>query len=441
MDIERVVKSYNDFLVRFGINSQEEEPVWCLKTANSWYNFTSSPDSVQSDFKYQIERLDGDPYGLYLASGTFKKGSIKRVVDKTVGRAEENLKRILEIPLDADYLKYIFHQENAKEAKEIKELEQILHSQSDEGLSGILDTYLKFIKEALGKAKVPYSEVIRSGYGYYVKIFIEVGDQTRIKEIRQFHKILGSFLNDLAGFELFDKQCSDAGTRVTRMEGSYNLKNPVMPRLVYAVESNNQFYRLDDLTKLISQSEKPTYSHSYSNGSSSCGFKEEQITKILKPYWIETQRQNLAMYVAGFLSKADVPWSDVKELIMEIATVCNDDEIAERLSAIKSTYEKAKRGEEVKGYTGLAEILSPDDLEILTSLFSPQKQINPLTVREIMAVEICKERFIVENIAMRGGITMISGDPGAGKTWLILEIARCVILGEPLFNYFETQKK
>lgn len=284
METEKIAKNYRDYILRFNINYEEEEPVWCFKTPESWETLSSLPDDFQSELQYRIERLNGDSYGLYLASGTFRKGSIKRVGDKKVGRTEENLKRILEIPLDADYLKYILDQKGADKKEQIEELEKSLHGKPDDELSHALGIYLKFTKDILEKAKVPYSAIVRSGYGYYVKIFIENGDQTRIKEIRELHKGLVSYINDVAGFELFDKNCTDAGTRVTRIEGSYNLKNPDIPRLVHTVESNNQFYKLDHLIRTIPKREKSTSSHSDSDDHSSWDLKREEIIEILNPH-------------------------------------------------------------------------------------------------------------------------------------------------------------
>lgn len=126
METEKIAKSYKDFILRFNVDCEQEDPVWCWQTSKSWENLSSPPDCFESDLQYQIEQLSGDRYGLYLASGTFKKGSIKRVGDRTVGRTEENLKRILEIPLDADYLHFILHLENQEGKEQIDLLEEIL---------------------------------------------------------------------------------------------------------------------------------------------------------------------------------------------------------------------------------------------------------------------------------------------------------------------------
>lgn len=51
----------------------------------------------------------------------------------------------------------------------------------------------------------------------------------------------------------------------------------------------------------------------------------------------------------------------------------------------------------------------------------------------ILKIDIKKSEFIVENLIPAGCITILSGQPGIGKGWLLLEIARCVGSGNPLF--------
>jgi len=101
--------------------------------------------------------------------------------------------------------------------------------------------------------------------------------------------------------------------------------------------------------------------------------KMNRIIKLLDPYWTEGQRQELSMCLAGYLAKQGIPWGKTEELIIEIAGMCNDVETRQRIASIKSTYEKAEKGKDVKGYSGLREILKPEDLDILTSLFKPKK--------------------------------------------------------------------
>lgn len=101
--------------------------------------------------------------------------------------------------------------------------------------------------------------------------------------------------------------------------------------------------------------------------------KMNHIIKLLEPYWTEGQRQELSMCLAGYLAKQNIPWEETKDSIIEITNRCNDRETRQRIASIKATYEKAKKGKDVKGYSGLKEILKSEDLDKLTSLFKPKK--------------------------------------------------------------------
>jgi len=99
----------------------------------------------------------------------------------------------------------------------------------------------------------------------------------------------------------------------------------------------------------------------------------EKIIQILKPYWNEGHRQELSLCLSGFLSKQGLSWDKTEAIIQRLAYGCGDNEIRQRLASIKSTYNKDKNGHDIKGYSGLAEILKPYDLDKLTSLFIPRK--------------------------------------------------------------------
>lgn len=101
--------------------------------------------------------------------------------------------------------------------------------------------------------------------------------------------------------------------------------------------------------------------------------KREKILEIIPPYWTKGERQELSMCLAGFLAKQGLPWAHTNKLILEIAKLSKDNETGQRIGAIKATYKKAQAGKAVKGYKGLEEILSHDDLHILSSLFDTPK--------------------------------------------------------------------
>jgi len=253
MNLAKIVENYSKIYNRFNIEPEKEEPVFSILSGKGWRDYTANPSNFNNLLEQETKHLNGQLYHIYMATGVFEKGSI-RLSDNgnIVGRNVGNLVRIPEIPLDADYISYILHKKkidrrDPNNKKSIEEYETKLRNLSNEQLNKFLVNHLKLIKNVLKKAKVPFSSAIKSGYGYYVKIFISFEDQAKIDEIREFHKSLVAHLNKEAGFDLFDSQCTDAGTRVARPEGSCNLKNLDIPRKVSLVEGNENFYKLDEL--------------------------------------------------------------------------------------------------------------------------------------------------------------------------------------------------
>jgi bifunctional DNA primase/polymerase-like protein len=104
--------------------------------------------------------------------------------------------------------------------------------------------------------------------------------------------------------------------------------------------------------------------------------KRERIIEVMCKNWIEGQRQEMALCLAGFLAKQGVPWPETNNLILEIATLCEDGGTQQRMGAIKATFAKVQNGQIVKGYRGLEQMLIAEDLQAISSLFdSPRVQV------------------------------------------------------------------
>lgn len=95
---------------------------------------------------------------------------------------------------------------------------------------------------------------------------------------------------------------------------------------------------------------------------------EEVIRELLESYWEVGQRQNLALYLAGFLRKKGIPKEVAKEVVRRIAEAMGDEEIEKRLSAVDYTYAPEKAIGELKGLSGLEDILNGDVLERLKQI-------------------------------------------------------------------------
>src|SRR5687767_3851000 len=58
---------------------------------------------------------------------------------------------------------------------------------------------------------------------------------------------------------------------------------------------------------------------------------------------------------------------------------------------------------------------------------------NVIDSDHLLRVKLPPPEFLVNHLIPQGGLTLLSGNPGCGKSWLMLEIAKCVGIGDPLF--------
>jgi len=340
MNLNKIIEYYIKFYNRFNIEPEKEEPVFSILSENGWRDFTTGPANFLTLLEQHTKQLNGQHYHLYRATGVFGKGSIRLSEDgNIVGRNAKNLIRIIEIPLDADYINYILYKKkidrrDPKNKKTIEEYESKLRNLSNEQLNKYLKKHLAYIKSVLDKAKIPYTHIVRSGYGYYVKIDIAFNDQGRIDEIREFHKTLVTYLNNIAGFDLFDLQCVDAGTRVVRIEGSCNLKNPKIPRQVRSIEGNGNFYNLDELIQIVPQMEREVY-RPETTISFQGDFPRKGIIDICGQYYFKTNRNNLVYNLSAFIFKNGGSLDDAQTIIEALALEQDDNEKHNRLTVVK----------------------------------------------------------------------------------------------------------
>lgn len=68
------------------------------------------------------------------------------------------------------------------------------------------------------------------------------------------------------------------------------------------------------------------------------------------------------------------------------------------------------------------------------------KLFNPNHLNELITKEFPPQRWLVDSLIPRGGLTILSARPSAYKTWLMLESAISIANGKPLFDHFKTEK-
>jgi len=364
-DYNAIDKAVQEYLYRYKIDLNHEELVVSTLLKGRWKDSKYHPEFFQKLKERTGDDINSHP-NIYVSTGTFKKGFIITESGITKGRAGNNLNRALNKTLDADSILYLAHKEGVslRNKDKMDELLQNLHDMSDEELDKLLGDFLDLIKSILAKAKIQYSEIRRSGFGFYILLDIDPQDQKRIEKIRTLHKELVAFLNQLAGFELFDKQCTDAGTRVIRVENSLNLKNPKKPRLVKVIERNEGTdFKLDEINKIIDGIKSTVKENT--NKTNQDKFSPESVAKIVKPYYSVSRRQHVIMDLVGYLIKDGISEKDIMATIRILVTETNDEESTKRFKTAKDTVKKFRRGRKIKGKSGLAKYMTQEDLQKL----------------------------------------------------------------------------
>lgn len=78
------------------------------------------------------------------------------------------------------------------------------------------------------------------------------------------------------------------------------------------------------------------------------------IAAIFRPHYLVGQRHDFGLYISGWLRKEGITAEGARKVIEAIAD--SDEELTDRLQTLKTTYER-ENTDEIKGYTGLLEIL------------------------------------------------------------------------------------
>jgi hypothetical protein len=287
--------------------------------------------------------------GVFLSSGTFTPGT---------ARQKEHLLCVPVLLLDADIKDCLEHEG-------IADAEARVRSCSATALAKLRAKHLRVITDTLTRAGIAYpSSIIFTGGGHHIYLLLDFLDQRDIGRIRAVHAQLVHYLNTLAGYSLFDPPVKDAGTRYLRVPGTANVKcDPV--RWAEVVQNSGPTFTLEQLESAAGTHAEQPQDEPQAEQSEDT---QAAIVSLLLSYWTKGKRHELALSLSGYLAKGDWPWEQTEALFVAIATEAKDEELRSRLGDLRGTYARLAKGEEVKGYTALAHILTAADLHQLVLL-------------------------------------------------------------------------
>lgn len=283
---------------------------------------------------------------IYVATGTFRRGSITQ----DGGRTRANLFRVVDLPFDLDLTDYLGIDK------------EHLHRSTD----GELDGYLADLRDDAGEvlSLVGLSPLtwLSTGYGLLALCRLATDDQRRVDDAVRLHGHLVTRINDVAGFRLADPQVKDAGTRLIRLPGSFNMKGPAPRRVTIYGEPGDDLVHLDDWD-IAAAPTKPPRRLIPKHAAALSQEDEEEIVLALNNCWAEGSRHGIALGVGGMLAKANVPEEQAQRIIE--ACAAGDEEAADRARAVRTSYERVRSGLAVSGFMRLRDLLPHDVMQYI----------------------------------------------------------------------------
>lgn len=298
---------------------------------------------------------------LYAASGLFHEGTI---VNNT-GRSAENLTRVIWLPFDADLLDYMGCQpatSNEDKAAR-KALQAELGAMPDDELQELIRALRTDLEATFAKLNIPIHRLDYTGYGLCAYVYVDEQDQTRIDDARAAHKHLVEAVNNQYGDRLVDPQCSDAGTRVTRVPESLNNKGSVRRLVQSLIPYTGQTCPLGHRPG----TQRPMAQMIPVTGDGMSADDAAAFIAAVSPFWSLGQRHAVALAVAGMLAKAGIPESQAVQIVESLSHT-DGDVWTQSITEVHTTYRRARAGSTIAGFTQLRSLMTPSALTFVDSM-------------------------------------------------------------------------
>ena len=92
----------------------------------------------------------------------------------------------------------------------------------------------------------------------------------------------------------------------------------------------------------------------------------EEVISQIKDYYQKGDRQNMTLGLSGLLFKGGVVLESAEKLVVALCHATSDEEKNSRITALRITYTKGQRGEEIRGASLLSDVVT-DGESLMTS--------------------------------------------------------------------------
>ncbi len=309
---------------------------------------------------------------VYLAGGLFAPGSLA----PWSGRKQENLRAVLWLTFDADLASYSGIPQD------------LLHQMPQADIDHWIASQRLDLEEAFTEVGIPIHRLDYTGYGLCAYTYLEPVETQDIPTIREAHKAFIKAINERAGIKLLDVQVSDGGTRVTRIPGSNNIKNPDMPRLVKTLRYDaNRFVSMDQIRFGLRRAEAQEAVRAQMPKPITLPVTmTDEIVTALAPHWTLGQKHAMALAVTGMLAKAGVPETQALEIIERLSA--EDQKPFDRVKCVQDTYARLASGMDVRGFHALKEMVPATVIDYVGERLTTFHQANVAGMIRPSATEI-----------------------------------------------------
>jgi len=213
----------------------------------------------------------------------------------------------------------------------------------------------------------------------------------------------------------------------------------------FADEQNERASALQSPLQSPQQVPQPTNGKGYTLSDE----RKRALKAIVVPLWVEGQRHELALGLAGLLAKLGVSQDEALALLHEIAKEAGDNEWRDRERALKDSFNKLWRGEQIIGFRRLEEIVGEETAKLIATILPPRKtegettssnsskrQIGLLTLSEWdeRLVHLSQGSWFVEGLLRAGWLLVINARPKVGKSIVSVNLALALAEGKSFLN-------
>jgi len=221
------------------------------------------------------------------------------------------------------------------------------------------------ILEFLASKGVEVSMIGMSGGGWHFYIRHNDSEFATEEEAMQYKKnSLGGFKKVIIG-QGFDVDAAVFNLeRVTRVLGTYNCKRDKLSYIEKINDAIDVEKNTKNLISLVQMSVSTIPTINNKEVANIDKLEDDNFIKEVKSKWVEGDRQNLAISLAGYLRKNKrLGPNTVVDIVTNICNDVGDTEVAQRIAGVHATFNKDES--EIKGATGLIELNIETDPQVL----------------------------------------------------------------------------